>query len=115
MGQALNSLAFFILIGTLGCRNECWADKALAQLLNPQTRISCVSKFLSKDHARHGLQDGVRALGWIGDARALPLLEAREGDPDVSYDLLASDGTLRLNAATEACDAIRAKARKRTQ
>jgi HEAT repeat protein len=56
-----------------------------------------------------GLQDGVRALGWIGDARALPVLEALEGDPEVRYDVDSDDGILRRNAATEACQAIRAK------
>lgn len=62
-----------------------------------------------------GLRDGVTALGWIGDARALPLLQALEGNPDVSYDLHASEGILRMNAATEACDAIRTKAHKHTE
>ena len=62
-----------------------------------------------------GLQDGIRALELIGDARALSVLKVLEGNPDVSYDLHTSDGIVRRNAATEACDAIRAKALGHTE
>lgn len=62
-----------------------------------------------------GLQDGIRALEWIGDARALPVLKVLEGNPDVSYDLHTSDGIVRRNGATEACNAIRAKALGHTE
>jgi hypothetical protein len=58
-----------------------------------------------------GLQDGIKALGWLGDARALPVLRALQQHPDAVYDVHDAHGIVRKNAATEAIHAVRAKAR----
>ncbi len=49
-----------------------------------------------------GLQDGIRALGWIGDARALPLLATYESNPDVYCNVGTDDGIVRENIAKQA-------------
>lgn len=54
-----------------------------------------------------GLTDGVRALGWIGDARAISVLERIEADGTACERVTTSTGEVIDNVATQALEQIR--------
>lgn len=102
--RAIDTLIGVLQYGDLETAHE--AACGLASIGEP-----AVMPLLAALHTVAGfrLRDGISALGWIGDPRALGDLEIWCSDDDVIETIHTIDGVRHENVAERACEAIRLK------